>query len=76
MSDTEEVVTPGVVIKDYAWYELREIVKNLRELSARAVSLGENIKTREHERNDYFHYLETKIEELKAEVESLRSNNG
>jgi hypothetical protein len=38
VSDTEEVVTPGVVIKDYAWYELREIVKNLRELSARAVS--------------------------------------
>jgi len=76
VSDTEEVVTPGVVIEDYAWYELREIVKKLHEVAERAATLDKNIKAREYERNDYFHYLETQVKELKAEVELLRSNNG
>lgn len=75
MSDTEEVVTPGVVIEDYAWYELREMAKKLHELAERAATLDKNIKAREYERNDYFHYLETQVKELKAEVELLRSNN-
>ena len=76
MSDTQEVVSEGTVIEDYAWYELREIAKKLHELAERAAILDKTIKAREYERNDYFHYLETKIKELKAEVETLRSNNG
>ncbi len=75
MSDTEEITAEGIT-NDYAWRELTIVANECRALADRVQKLDKVLKARDYERNDYFHYLETQVKELKAEVELLRSNNG
>jgi len=64
------------VTDDFFWYEMTQIAEQLRALANRLENTERVRKARSYEQNTYFHYLESKTRELKAEVELLRSTNG
>jgi hypothetical protein len=64
------------VTDDFFWYEMTQMAEQLRALANRFENMERVLKARSYEQNTYFHYLESKTRELKAEVELLRSTNG
>ena len=64
------------VTDDFFWYELTQMAEQLRTLASRFENMDRVLKSRSYEQNTYLHYLEDKIQKLKAEVELLRSTHG
>jgi hypothetical protein len=61
------------VTDDFIWYEVQDMGKQLNTIAGRLQDMERVVKARSRETFDYVHFLQKKMQELKAEVESLRS---
>jgi hypothetical protein len=61
------------VTDDFIWYEVQDMGKQLNTIAGRLQDMERVVKARSRETFDYVHFLQKKMQELKSEVESLRS---
>ena len=61
------------VTDDFFWYELTEMAKQAHALAGRFQNMERVLKARSDEQSAYVNFLQQKVQDLKAEVASLRS---